>query len=187
MKKTITQLVAVVVILCSMAGCNAAAGTTPPGTAAPQKTQIQLPLSLDWAMTAYQITPEGEVAESFPITIKGDIWEDDSGRCLGLEMNWGDSFRYQYEVSDSPGYDVSLNHPTDRAMDFCAAAYTYDRDDNCPAFCYYSVAPDMEYFIGYWGEEFGYYLVAATDPNVEPADILAYFADCLPYYIIKYG
>ena len=164
------------------------ATATTSNTTIPNTTvyEVQLPLSIDWNMTAYQITPEGDIVASFPITVKGDIWEEGTVLALGMDINWGDSFRYQY-VAPNNGDTISFIHPTDKAIDFCAASHIYDRVGNRPAFCIYSIAPEKEYHIAYWGKEFGYYLVAATDPNVEPADILAYFADCLPYYIIKNG
>jgi len=129
---------------------------------------------LDWIMTAYQITADGAVENSFSMTISGSILDKDDRPYLSLSINLPDTFRYKFANADPDG-DPFMESTA--GGDLYALDFTYDRVENAPAACQYAINIEKGYFLAWWGEDFGDYLVAATDPATPPADIMAHFEE----------
>lgn len=166
MQKYLVLFLCLVLLVSVAAGCDTAPDASVPYT----------PTSgtLDWTMTAYQITADGAVENSFSMTISGSILDKDDRTYLSLSISLPDTFRYQFANADPDGDPVM---GITASGDLYAARYTYDRVANTPAFCNYAINAEKGYFLAWWGEEFGDYLVAATDPATTPADIMAHFEE----------
>lgn len=130
--------------------------------------------TLDWTMTAYQITADGAVENSFSMTINGSILNKNNKTYLSLNVSLPDSFRYMFDDAAPDGDPVT---GITAGGDLLAASYTYDREENTPAFCNYAINAEKGYFIAWWGEDWRDCLVAATDPTTTPADIMTHFEE----------
>lgn len=136
------------------------------------------PVRVDWNMTAHLIAADGTAERSFPITIQGKIRDSKHSEKmvdLFLDIEVPRDFRYWFISSDSgnpawKGTELKGGNPDDlRASDD-----TYDTETNRPRLCHYLINVKLGYFLAYWPDD-GSYLVAATDPEVKTADVIAHF------------
>ena len=149
--------------------------TDPTGPPMATYAANSFPMTIDWSMTAYQLSDGGTVQKSFPITIQGDLTEKDSSVNASLRIDFPEYFPYRWGTTD--GNDIEF--PLSKSGDFCSLAHIYSCEENAPAFCYYALNTEKGYFVAYWGESVGYTLVATVDSNVPPAEIMNHYEDFL--------
>ena len=66
--------------------------------------------------------------------------------------------------------------------DFVTCGYTDKRHEAGSAWTVWGINTEKEYFIAYWGEDFGQFVVASTDPDVQPEEILEHFRALIDQY-----
>ncbi len=131
---------------------------------------------VSWNMTAYLITADGTVQQSFPITIQGNIQDDKENEyavTLNLDIEVPQDFRYSF-VDESVKYAfkgdlTTATHPDD----IRAPVSNYDSEANKPAFGQSFINTELRYFMAHWPDT-DLYLVA-SDSGVDPADVLEHF------------
>ena len=152
--------------------------TDPTGPPMATYAANSFPMTIDWSMTAYQVSDGGTVQKSFPITIQGDLTEKDGSVYESLVIDLPKSFRYSFGNPNSEG-NPALKLPITNPGDICFSNLVYDSVKNGSASCYYALNTEKGYFVAYWGESIGYTLVATVDSNVPPAEIMNHYEDFL--------
>ena len=154
MKRFLILLIGFTLLLCVATGCSS-------------------DVAVDWNMTAFLVKEDGTVTKTFSIAVSGTIEKEESASYLKLDIELPKDFRYSFARAGKNG-----NICAGRAYhsgDFVTNGYTYDKVANAPAAASWAVNTEKEYFIAYWGEDFGRYLVAATDPDITPEEIMEHF------------
>lgn len=170
MRKVLILLVSLVLFTSILAGCKSA-------------PKLPVNLTVDWSMTAFLIRSDGTVTDTFPMTISGTIRKEETDSYLDLDIDVPEDFRYIFYAED--GGSPCLDSQSHQSGDFILGGCDYDRIKNAPAMSYWAVNTEKEYFISYWGAEFGQYLVAATNPDVTPAEIMEHFEKFVELYSIN--
>lgn len=141
---------------------------------------VTRPVTVDWGMTAYLIAPDGTVESSIPITIDGKIQETNGRKFFTINYGVPEKFRYRFSTAGGAGdpevqiKGLTGNDPGDTLV----RGNAYDCIENIGVDCYYVYNVDLGYFMATWDNGDGSYLVAATNPDVKPVDLIAHF---LPY------
>lgn len=148
-------------------------GTEPTDTQ-PSEPRPDDVLSVDWKMTASVIQPDGTVVETYPMTANGTIEEEAPFIYPKLDIKLEGDFRFVFKIAEPDG-DISTNGLAQWPGDYTTNGSCYDKTVNKPAPVAWAVNTQKEYFIAWFGEEYGMYVVAATDPAVQPDEILAHF------------
>ncbi len=148
------------------------------GNPANEKTQ-----KIDWSMTGTMVSSSGEVLRSCNLSISGDLTLGKNGKDqLDLDIRFPKLFEYWYDgpttyTSQSRKYFITP-YPV-----FPHYAYNRDTDDHT-TFSVFAVCPEKEYMIFRWEDGKDQYLVASTDPNVPPQEILSYFETFTEKFVI---
>ena len=131
-------------------------------------------LTVDWEMTASVIRPDGTVAETYPMTVNGTIEDAEPYDYLKLDIELEGDFRFMFKIAEPDG-DICTNRWAQWPGDYTSNGFCYDKTTNAPAWCSWAVNTEKEYFIAWFGEEYGMYVVAATDPAVKTEEIMNHF------------
>ncbi len=140
----------------------------------PQKTPV------NYSMQAYEVDAEGEIKDATSLEILGEILQYRDGKvCLAADFKIPDTFRYDLWVSqDHPTYRINHRCPKDSNI-FVSSISACDRElPNTYVDFWFALDPDNECIIMHWrnGPTFpDSYLVASTNPNVIPKEILDHF------------
>ena len=140
-------------------------------------------LSVAWEMTGFVVKKDGTLVDTFPMAVNGTILEEQDASYLRLNVALPNHFRYQFATADDGDGDICMqDYRAHWPNDFVTNSYTYDKTRNDLALASWAVNTDKEYFIAYWDDAFGQYLVATTNPDVTPADIMAHFEHFVECY-----
>ena len=132
------------------------------------------PVSVDWEMKAYVCHPTGTTTDFFSIRVDGTILEEADATYLQLNFGLPEDFRYQPTApSDAKGELCIGGGPGQ----YIAKSVYQNRETGAPAECIWAIDTEKEYFIAYWGDEFGQFLVATADPKSDYIDVLRHFRD----------
>ena len=166
-------LTLIAAFLISLTGCN----PTPDPTSTPtQPTQPSTPttLTVDWEMKAYVCYPSGTTTDFFTIRLAGTVLEEADNTYLRLNFELPENFRFHsITLSDGKG---DLRIAGGPGQYFAKSVYL-DQETDAPTECIWAIDTEKEYFIAYWGDEFGQFLVATADPNTYYDDVLRHFRD----------
>ena len=129
---------------------------------------------IDWTMTGAMVSGNGEVLRSCNLSITGDVTLGKNGEDqLDLNIRFPKLFEYWY---DGPAVYTSQSRRYFNTPYPVCSSYAYNRDTNDPDYSVFALCPEKEYVIFNWDDGKDQYLVASTDPNVSPQEILSYFA-----------
>ena len=165
-----------VIILIFALCCGCTPGPTEPATTPTQPTQpsAPAPLTVVWEMKAYVCHPTGTTTDFFTIRLNSTILEEADDTYLQLNLDLPENFRFQpAALSDEKG---ALGIDGDAGL-YIARSVFYDRHTEAPAECIWAIDTEKKYFIAYWGDEFGQFLVATADPKANYDDVLRHFRD----------
>lgn len=141
--------------------------------------------SVEWNMHATLVMADGTVEGSFSLPVAGTILEredtDPYRYFLNLEVDLPDSIPYRMTIAEPYGEYVDP-YIFDREGDMATESFCYGIKDDSIAWMTWAINTEKQYFIAYWGEEYGKFLVASVDPNVKPAEIMEHF-DYLAEYM----
>lgn len=134
--------------------------------------------SVDWNMHATLVMADGTTGDSFALPVSGTIVQtDDTGpysHYLNLNVELPKSIPYRMSICEPDG-DPVFRDIWDSEGDLATQGFCYDEKANAPAMMMWAINTEKQYFIAYWGEEYGNFLVASVDPNVGPAEIMSHF------------
>ena len=146
-------------------------GTDPTGT---NPTQPDALTWVDWGMNATWVLKNGTTQGQYPMQIKGLI-ENKKETRLKLEIYTPDSFGYQFTLPDDGYTPNALAGLVVHPGDYYDSSSTYSIKANKFVETHWAISTTKEYFIAYWPENPGLFLVGAGDPNVSAAEVMAYF------------
>ena len=146
-------------------------GTDPTGT---NPTQPDALTWVDWGMNATWVLKNGTTQGQYPMQIKGLI-ENKKETRLKLEIYTPDSFGYQFTLPDDGYTPNALAGLVVHPGDYYDSSSTYSIKANKFVKTHWAISTTKEYFIAYWPENPGLFLVGAGDPNVSAAEVMAYF------------
>lgn len=146
-------------------------GTDPTGT---NPTQPDALTWVDWGMNATWVLKNGTTQGQYPMQIKGLI-ENKKETRLKLEIYTPDSFGYQFTLPDDGYTPNALAGLVEHPGDYYDSSSTYSIKANKFVETHWAISTTKEYFIAYWPENPGLFLVGAGDPNVSAAEVMAYF------------
>lgn len=140
--------------------------------------------SVEWNMHATVVMADGTVEGSFSLPLTGTILEteDSAYYChyLKLDVDLPDSIPYSMKIAE-PNGDIVDPYIFDYKGDMATQGFCYGIKDDSIAWMTWAINTEKQYFIAYWGKEYGKYLVASVDPNVNPAEIMEHFD-----YLVEY-
>ena len=146
-------------------------GTDPTGT---NPTQPDALTWVDWGMNATWVLKNGTTQGQYPMQIKGLI-ENKKETRLKLEIYTPDSFGYQFTLPDDGYTPNALAGLVEHPGDYYDSSSTYSIKANKFVETHWAISTTKEYFIAYWPENPGLFLVGAGDSSVSAAEVMAYF------------
>jgi hypothetical protein len=125
-------------------------------------------------MNATWVLKNGTTQGQYPMQIKGLI-ENKKETRLKLEIYTPDSFGYRFMAPDDGYWANELWGLVEQPGDYFVPVPTYSVKANKSVPTYWAISTTKEYFIAYWPENPGLFLVGAGDPGVSAAEVMAYF------------
>ena len=140
--------------------------------------------SFDWTMYGIVVDSVGNPVnyahyylEDFSVSCTIDPQKDNSAE-MTLRIVLPESFQYMFEKASEPDATTEYYSNNRKFTDepyYVMHSYSYDRRANESVFTNIGLCTQKEYMIFNWEDGEDLYLVASTDPNTEPNDILQYF------------
>lgn len=130
-----------------------------------------------WNMQGVWVTADGLADDTVPFSAEGyviDRPEDESDQ-VNMDYYFPGGSPYG-SVSGTTG-NVSYTQQFYNVDYFGCVAFSYDLSNEEMILVRYALDLDREYILLQWDDGSGRYLVAATDPDAEPTDIVAYFKE----------
>ena len=152
-----------------------------------------LPNRIDWTMYGIVVDSAGNqynYVQYFldEFTVTGTIDDIDFNRAeLKLRIVLPETFQYRFETEQDP--DRFTEYPSyNRAYTgesyYVIHSYSYDRRENQSVMTAIGLCREKEYMIFNWDDGKDLYLVASTDPDTTPTEILEYFLQFREIYQI---
>ena len=162
-------IIALLLVFClffSLAGCNSASES-------PTTTVATGTHALNWQFRGTWISADGTTSSAAAGSISGTVQLGDTGEdTLDLNITFTEGCNYQYTNPTS----YSSESRKYLKVPYCVCPYySYSKDKNDSVFSYIGISLDKEYVIFHWEDQKDLYLVASTDPDTDPKDILSYF------------
>lgn len=165
-------------LISSMVGCvpqdgSASVHSTTISTDSPI---VKFPYEIDWNMNATLIRENGTVVDTFSLPVIGTIKQSssDSRYWFDLDVELPKSVPYIMWTPDSGETPVETEI-LEREGDWVATHYCYDVNNNAPHLNMWGINLEKQYFITYWGQDYGHFVVASLDPNIKPEKITEHF------------
>lgn len=125
-------------------------------------------------MHATLVTADGTAEESFSLPLEGVISKKDDRHYLKFDVELPESIPYMMSVCEPDG-DHVIKDILDREGDYITQGFCYDVNENSLSLMTWGINTEKQYFIAYWGEDYGKFLVASVDPDVKSEEITAHF------------
>jgi len=142
---------------------------------------------IDYQMYGVYVETDGTVGSSVDFSIKGRAFANiEKYRFLELEFQMPTSFPYSLRGSTCHpwGYENSFSDIGAGYFSYwVTTGYAYNKYTNDTVIKYFALCPEREYFIFHTNDDPTRYLVASTDPNTTPQEILGYFQDYIDTFI----
>lgn len=134
---------------------------------------------IDYQMHGFYVDSEGNASGSVDFSVKGRVFTNiKKTNFLQLEFQMPMSFPYSLRGStvQPEGYEnCYIDHGGDYFSYWVTADYAYNKFTNSGDFLAFALCPEQEYFMLRFVDEPSKYLLASTDPNTTPQEILDYF------------
>jgi hypothetical protein len=174
---------AVLVLCCFLGGCV----ETPP---VDPVTEPSNPITTEFnlVLVGQVVDVNGNITNHYrktiDISIRGTRTDNAEGYDeLELEFTFSDNYRYMIPQISTVSFSSDSRYiPLD--YDVCMG-YGYDKVENAPAAVMFALDAEREYLILEWEADEGEYLVASSDPDTTPAEILEHFREYLEKF--SYG
>lgn len=186
--KTITLLLCIVTLFTTLSACKApVSGETPPistptGSTPTEPSSTEPSYPVTWDLHATYLTDDGEILDSFPLSVEIDIDKKEAANdLLSLRIDLPETFVYTHPYPAPLVFESLTDELTDVDYYICDTDYIVHRA--MPKLIQLVLCEKMEYLLLYWPEDPGKYLVASRDADVAAADILTYF----DYYLHQFS
>ena len=147
--------------------------------------------TVDWTMHGVVVNSQGEVNKYTEyqvgqFTVSGSIHDEaDKIATMKLRIIMTENFRYMFDNAGHPNDRtkyISMNRKYTDEPYYVFSHFTYDRFANESTFAYMALDQEKEFMIFNWDDDKDLYLVASTDPDTDPNEILAYFQKFIEDY-----
>lgn len=145
-------------------------------------TPVLAPGEIAWTMYGTWITPDGKTGEETELTVLGMITQTDTHDSLIADIRFPDSFRYHYQPLTE---FVSFSRQIPDLPYLVCPHFSYNKVAHDAVWAYLALCPEKEYMIFRWDESQDRYLVASTNPDADPQEILDYFQGFIDFHIKK--
>lgn len=179
MKLFWTVILCVLLLMLGVVACTPQVGLTPDHrtTTSTDEPKIEIPYEINWNMNAMLIREDGTVVETFSLPVVGTIRKTTDGDyryCFDLDVEFPQSVPY---VMRTPGSGETPVEPEFLEMegDWVARDYCYDADKNVPSLAMWGISIEKQYFIIYWGQDYGHFVVASLNPDIKSEEITKHF------------
>lgn len=136
---------------------------------------------VDWTMHGTWITAAGEPGETVEFSVKGKVKDySEKDDTLNLDIAFPDSFPYRDNTRDFT--DISMIWRYWDVPYFACRGYSYDVQANAGTIRCYALSLEEEYMIFCWPDS-DRLMVASTDPETDPQEIMEYFKVFLEMYV----
>lgn len=145
--------------------------TTPGATTAPTTPKTPEPQKINWTMTGALVSSDASVLENFSVTVQGSIQEEENNIVrLDTKIELPDTFSFSF-VTPEGGHICN-----DRSLGYYAfSTYCYDKTTNAPELSFLALDVEKECMIIQWHSNPDQYLVASTNAELTPQEILEHF------------
>ncbi len=130
--------------------------------------------SVEWNMHATLLAADGTAEDSFSLPVVGVISELEDRHYLNLDVQLPKNVPYMMSICEPNGDPVDPDILESKG-DLVTQSFCYNVKANAPAPMMWAINTEKQYFIAYWGEDYGKFLVASVDPDVKPAEIMEHF------------
>ena len=142
-------------------------------------TGCQEKTKLDLSMHGYVMTTDGFVVDRLELSMQGKIYHgEDVYDEIVLEIDFPESFAYMNVSSDEP--EMAFRHPTHGYHTL--SMFTYHKKLNALKGTMIAIDEEKGWAILLWTQDPQQILVASTDADTDPTQILAYFQDFINAY-----
>lgn len=130
---------------------------------------------IDWSMQAAVISLDGQIVETFSISVFGEIEKDPQERdTLRLNIRLPEDFNYMLPEEPTIFYSAAET-VVSVPYYICGGTYCLERASGDTALVELALSEQQEFMILYFPETPDTFLVASTNHNVKPEEILTYF------------
>ena len=134
---------------------------------------------LNWNLTGTWITVDGEIGEAVPFSIEGKLVtegiEIGKPQIVDFRIQWSEDFPYQNgKYEPYAAYPFSEQNDTDFLWFWCSG-FAYDPKKNTPVVAVFTLSLEKGYSVMTWPYDDSRYLVASTDPETNPQEILNWY------------
>lgn len=130
---------------------------------------------LNWDIQGTWITADGQVLETLAFSLSGEIEKHSKERDI-LRLNIRLPEDFDYVIPEEPTIFYSNAEVVESVSYYiCGGAYCLERTSGDMTLVELALSEKQEFMILYFSETPGTFLVASTNHNVKPEEILAYF------------
>ena len=136
--------------------------------------------TIDWDLYGVWVTADGAVQneqEGVDFSLSGTLpMEYDSYSTVEMKLNfiWPDSFTYPNEGTQTYTGGASYANKHENQSIYHGGKYVYSPEAHESMFLSYTICPEEGFIVIHADNK---YLVAATDPNANPAEIFAFYKE----------
>ena len=178
MRKYTRYIAFVAVACCAVAVFMAISGSYTPAPTDPTIPPSEILKSFDWDLHGVWITADGMTGEELDFTASGTVTVrlEEKWDHVKIQYGFPEAFNYLCNFNNDPDYyDVSGLRAVYDVDYFGATCFSYDRVEDELITQRYALDLVKEYFVIQWSSDPNLYLVASTDPDVDPSSIMEHF------------
>lgn len=136
-------------------------------------------LSLFWNLSGNYVTEDGKVGEKVDLMLSAllpEQYEVQSDVELKTAFIWPDGFRYNKDsiISYTGSVDVAKKHKNQ--VIYHGTGWLHDAVSYAASDFDFMICPEEEFVVIHIAEEHNY-IVASTDPNADPIELLSFYKD----------
>ena len=132
---------------------------------------------INWIMYGTLMDSNGNPISTTEFTISGSFHNiDNDNHELNLRIVFPDTFQYMYDREYEPHSTYLSIFPKQYDLQyFMVDDYSFNRTANKSVKSSFALCHKNEYAIFHWDDGTNLWLVASTDPNADPQEILQFF------------
>ena len=136
---------------------------------------------LDWAMNAYLVSLDKQVQQAFSLTVSGPIVYNNEDTTLQFVIQFPADSGLEYRLPNKGKY-FTISTPLEKTDYYIWKPSLLDKTSNNSIDAVFALSVEQQSLIIYQEDAVYPYIVASTDPNCTPSEILEYFCEFIALY-----
>lgn len=136
---------------------------------------------LDLTMHASLLSGDGQVQQTFSLSISGPITHSDDGTTLDFMIRFPSEFGFTYDLPDQGKY-TNMAAGIEKFDYYIWCGFLFANKSSDTIIAEFALSTEKEYLIVHWNDGEDHLLVASTDPNATVAEIQDYFSEFTALY-----